>query len=239
MIVRIMRKKHKTYKKQIGTERESSLHHSLKFRYAGEGGETEVSAASYVCDGINSEGELIEVQTGSFAPLAEKVRRLSSLGRIRIIHPIIMQKHIELYNTSGILLYRRKSPRKGSLWDLFAALIYAPELPLLPQVIVELAPVDVDETRFQDGCGSWRRKGVSITDRILSASYDSVCLESPRDYLRFIPFSKGETFSVKDLAKSARIRAALARKTLYVLTKMELVRRIGKKGNAWLYKIGE
>jgi len=221
---------------KIGTYKESSLHRSLKFRYSGDNGSVEESAGSFVCDACTSEGELIEVQTGSLGPLKEKAKSLCKKNKLRIIHPIIIQKTIELYDTEGQLLHRRKSPRKGSAWDLFNALLYAPELPLLKNLTIELAVIDVIEKRIDDGEGSWRRKGVSIADRSLGAWRDSVVLKSPKDYGQFIPFKKKEEFTVRMLAEKAGINTVIARKALYVFTKMNLVERAGKQGRALVYK---
>jgi hypothetical protein len=228
---------------KIGTRNESSLHQALKLHYAGTRRRTEKAVAGFVADGISAGGEYIEIQTGSFGPLREKVRELAVRGGVRIIHPVIAVKYIEVFEPSGrrpavkkkTPLYRRKSPRKGSLWDLFAALVYAPELPLIPGVRIELPLVEVTEIRLKDGKGSWRRKGVSILDRELTAWHDCVSLEGPKDYRRFVPFKKKEEFTVALLAERVGIDSRLARKTLYVLTKMKLVRRIGKQGNALVY----
>ena len=219
----------------IGTRRESSLHRSLKFRYSGNGGETETLAGAYVCDAQTSEGELIEVQTGSLGPLKEKVKNLCRKNKVRIIHPIIVQKHIELYDKDAKLLYRRKSPRKGSTWDLFNALVYAPELPMLDKLTIELAMIDIVEKRVNDGSGSWRRKGVRIEDRTVSAWHKSLIFKKQEDYCRFIPFRADQGFTVQSLAKKAGIEARLAQKALYVLSKMGLVERTGKQGRAFVY----
>jgi hypothetical protein len=176
------------------------------------------------------------VQTGSFGPLKEKAEFLTQSGKLRIIHPIISQKHIELYDSGGGLIRKRKSPLKGSAWDVFKALLYAPELPLLKNLAIELAVVDVIEKRLDDGRGSWRRRGVSITDRLLGAWHQTIILAKPKDYQQFIPFRKNERFSVRDLAEKAGINVALARKAVYVLAKMGLIERTGKQGNALLYK---
>jgi hypothetical protein len=219
----------------ITTRNESSLHRSLKFRYS-ENGATETPVGDYVCDGLSGDGEYIEVQTGSFGPLKEKVKFLTQSGKVRIIPPIISQKRIELYNPDGSLLRKRKSPAKGSAWDVFNALLYAPELPLLKNLAIELAFVDVIEKRLDDGRGSWRRRGVSITDRLIGAWRESIVLSKPKDYHQFIPFSKGDSFSVRDLAEKAGINAALARKAVYVLAKMGLIERTGKQGRFLLYQ---
>jgi hypothetical protein len=220
---------------RIGTERESSLHRALKVRYAGPEGKTEVAAAGYVCDGISDSGEFLEVQTGSFGPLKQKVRELAGLGRIRVIHPIVVGKYIELFDMEGTLQSRRKSPRRGTEWDLFKALLYAPELPLIPELTIELVLVDITEQRIRDGRGSWRRKGTSITDKILETCHYSVPLSAPGDYYRFLPFKAGERFTVKELGDRVRIRTDIAQKTLYVFTKLKLVERVDKQGNAWVY----
>ena len=219
----------------IGTERESSLHRSLKFQYSGKEGITETISGTYICDARSDKGELIEVQTGSFGPLKEKVKSLCRKGKVRIIHPIAVQKHIELYDSEGGLVHRRKSPRKGSTWDLFKALLYAPEIPSLKNLTIELVLIDLVEKRINDGKGSWRRRGISIVDRIQEAGHGSVILKNQKDYLQFIPFKKSEQFTVRDLCKKAGINNNLARKALYVLEKMNLVERTGKQGNAIIY----
>jgi len=220
----------------IGTFKERSLHSALKFRYSGSEGSVEALTGSFVCDACTSEGELIEVQTGSFGPLKEKVKSLCKTNKVRIIHPIVIRKHIELYDSRGKLLHKRKSPKKGNEWDLFKALLYAPELGLLKNLTIELAIIDVLEKRVNDGKGSWRRKGISIVDRFLDAWHGSIVLSKRSDYYQFIPFKKGELFTARDLAEKAGINATLAGKTLYTLAKMSLLEKTGKRGNAFIYK---
>jgi hypothetical protein len=220
----------------IGVERESSLHRVLKFRYAGEGGETEVAAGNFVCDARSSEGEYVEVQTGSFAPLKEKVKILAAESPVRIIHPIGIQKYIELYDPEGKLLHRRRSPRKGSPWDLFKSLLFAPLLPLTRNVTVEVVLADILEKRILDGTGSWRRRGARIADKILAAWRGSLVLAGPASYLRFFPFTEEEFFGSAELGARAGISRSLAAKSLYVAVKLDILERTGKRGNSIIYK---
>ncbi|MCL1931542.1 MAG: hypothetical protein FWF55_06970 [Treponema sp.] len=222
-------------KKSIGTQRESSLHRALKFTYAGR--RTEKEVAGFVADGISAEGEFIEVQTGSFGPLKKKAAQLVRLGKLRIIYPVIVTKYIEVFGANGKRAYRRKSPRRGSPWDLFDALVYAPELPLCPGVAIELVLLDASEQRIRDGKGSWRRKGVSITDRRLLAVHERIPLEKPADYLRFIPFTRAEQFTSANLADKAGIRRNMAQKALYVLFRLGIIKKTGKERNALVYRI--
>ena len=221
---------------RIGTEREGSLHRALKLRYAGAGGKTEVVRGGYVCDGITEGGGIIEVQTGSFGPLKKKIPRLLLLGPVRVIHPIILRKTIETRDEGGALLRRRLSPRKGTAWDLFDALIHAPELPLLRGLSVELALVEALEIRVPDGRGSWRRRGASIVDRSITAYRETLVFETPRDYRFFLPVEAGEPFTAKSLGEKAGVRPETAGKALYVLSRLGLAERTGKAGNAYIYR---
>jgi hypothetical protein len=216
----------------IGTKNESSLHRALKFRYA-DSGKTETGRDGFVCDAIGPEGEAVEVQTGGFAALKNKIPALAAKGKVRLVYPVIVNKTIELYDTEGNLLSRRKSPRKGTIWDLFRELIYAPALVRLPRLTIELALVDVCERRVNDGKGSWRRKGISIEDRSLESWRENVVLKNKAGWRRFLPIA-GE-FTVKQLAKNANIRTDLARKTLYVLEKAGFVEKLRKEGRSWVF----
>ena len=218
----------------IGTFKESSLHKHLKYRYA-ENGRTEINRGSFVYDGQRDDGELIEVQTGSFAPLKNKIASLTKKEKIRIIHPIIINSYIELYDAEGNFIKKRKSPKKGCAWDIFNALIYAPQLPLNPRLKLELIFLDIIEKRKDDGKGSWRRKGVSIEDKVPISWHESIILKKLSDYHQFIPLEE-ELFTVKDLQAKTRISQSLARKCLYVLKKIGIIEQAGKKGNAYVYK---
>ena len=222
---------------RIGTRFESSLHRDLKENYTGQGGQTEAEVGRFVADGINADGEYIEIQTGSFAPLRKKALELALRGRLRIIYPVIISKYIEVFDAEGKLCYRRKSPRRGNPWDLFYALVYAPELPLISGIAIELVIIDALEQRIQDGKGSWRRRGLSIQDRRLLQVHECICLKNPPDYLRFVPFSYNEQFTSEMLREKTGIPIVLARKTLYVLSKMGLVERVGKQGKAQVYQL--
>ena len=215
---------------------ESSLHRDLKYSYTGQGGKTEAAVCGFVADGISAAGEYIEIQTGSFGPLRQKAKEIALQGNLRIVYPVIIAKYIEVFDTEGVRLYRRKSPRRGSSWDLFNALVYAPELPLVPRIVVELVLIDAEEERVKDGKGSWRRHGISIKDRRMITMHERICLNKPADYKRFLPFDKDKKFTSSMLKESAGIPIELARKTLYVLTKLGVVERIGKQRNSLIYQ---
>jgi hypothetical protein len=219
----------------IGSLKESSLHASLKRSYAGSGG-TERNVAGFVCDALAEDGAVVEIQTGSFAPLIRKVAAYSSFAKVRIVHPIALERRIETRDETGEVLRSRRSPRRGSAWDLFTALVYAPRLPLEPGLTIELAFTEETEVRVADGKGSWRRKGVSVWDRVLIAVKHTEVLSGPADFGRFLPPGLPEDFSAADLAAAAGIKPALARRVLYVLVRLGLIAVAGKKSRSRLYR---
>lgn len=221
----------------IGTQRESSLHASLKEKYTGNSGLLEIEREGYVCDGITEEGVIIEVQTGSFGPLRIKAPTLASYSPVRIIFPVIHRRYIETYAEDGIRLRRRLSPRRGSPWDIFSSLVYAPLLPKTPNLSITLAILDALEERILDGKGSWRRKGARIRDKKLLCFHEELVLKELGDYIAFIPFSMDQEFTVRDLSEAIEeLNVTLARKVIYVLYKLDLIERVCKRGNAWKYR---
>jgi hypothetical protein len=222
----------------IGRLNESRLHAALKARYASQGGSTEQLKDRWVCDVCQRDGTIVEIQTGSFAPLYKKVSQLSLYNPVRIVHPIPLERRIQTLDAAGSILRTRKSPKKGSHWEVFDALVHAPLLPLLPRCTIELLMVGMTEVRIDDGKGSWRRKGIRIMDRILDEVFESVVLSTPDDWQQFVPAPlRSQTFTSGDLAVEAGIRRALAGKVLYVLSKSGFIieeKRIKRfKGYRW------
>jgi hypothetical protein len=220
----------------IGTAKEKGLHAALKAHYCGPDGTMETEVGIYVCDVKRSDGEIIEVQTGNFAPAREKFIRLAGINRIRIVHPIVVSRVIDLFDSEGIRIRTRRSPKKGSEWDLFRVLVGAPLLPLTPNLSIEVVFVEEKETRISDGRGSWRRGGVSVVERDLLSIHGTLHLPGAESFSRFLPEGLDEQFGTTELAKACSIRPDLARKVLYVLNRMGLIHVSGKKGNAKLYR---
>jgi len=214
-------------------ENESSLHRSLKFRYALPG-RTETERAGFICDAIGKEDEAVEIQTGNFTALKKKLPALLKEGKVRLIYPVIVNKTLELYDNEDNLIRRKKSPKKGKAWDIFNELIYAPALVGMRGLIMEITLVNAIERRRNDGKGSYHRKGISIEDRILENTLESIILKKKGDWRRFLPL-KGE-ITKKNLAAAAQIDPLLARKTLYVLEKAGIVKKIGKQARSWVYQ---
>jgi hypothetical protein len=135
------------------------------------------------------------------------------------------------------LLYRRKSPRKGGLVDLFYELVRLPNLISHENFVLEVLLIEEEEVRCNDGRGSWRRRGVSVKDRKLIGVVDRVLFNDERDFLRFLPKELTNPFTNRDLAVHLGISVNLACKMTYCLKKMGAIIEIGKRGRALLFRI--
>jgi len=61
-------------------------------------------------------------------------------------------------------LGRRRSPKKGSIFEVFKELVSIPSLIAKAGFSLEVLLIREEEFRCDDGKGSWRRKGKSICD---------------------------------------------------------------------------
>jgi hypothetical protein len=99
--------------------------------------------------------------------------------------------------------------------------------------------LDMEEYRLLNGWSKDRKKGSTRYDRIPSELVEEVEIDGVQDYLQFVPYGLEEPFSVKTFAKAAHIPVDVARVTVHILNYMEVIRQVGKQGNALLYEVTE
>ena len=78
----------------VGVLREGPLHAAIKAALAQPGDRLEVPVGRFVIDLVRADGELVEVQTGGFGPLRDKLRVLLAEHRVRIVHPVAAERRI-------------------------------------------------------------------------------------------------------------------------------------------------
>jgi hypothetical protein len=215
---------------------EQTLHEQLKELYAKETGEIESPHGDYRVDVVRGD-LLIEIQTRSFSSIRGKLRDLVIDNRVRLVHPIAYMKWIIRLREDGKQISRRKSPRKRRIEDIFYELVYLPKLLENPNFELEVVLVSMDEYWVDDGKGSWRRRRWSIQDKKMIEVHDRYLFQSPSDFLKLLPETLPLEFTSGQLSKEAGLSPRLAQKMLYCLTKMKVVKRNGKKGRAYLYRV--
>lgn len=214
------------------------MHASLKRWCAEEGDRVEVPVDGFVVDLVRGD-LLIEVQTRGFSSMKRKLTTLLELGhRIRVVHPIPEQKWIVKVNDDGAEIDRRRSPKRGSRYDLFAELVSFPELVRHPALEIEVLLTHQEEIRYHDPSKAWRRKGWVVRERRLVEVVGDLVVKDASDLADLIPATLPQPFTTADLAAETGVPRRLAQQMAYCLRAIEVIAPDGKRGNAVLYRAG-
>ncbi|HOX37637.1 MAG TPA: hypothetical protein PL033_06575 [Candidatus Brocadiia bacterium] len=221
----------------IGSLNESALHAAIKQWYARPGDALEGVVDGCVIDLIRGD-LLVEVQTGNFASIRDKVRRLCARRKVRVVYPIPAVKWIvTLSGDRQTVLRRRKSPKCGSVLDVFNEMMRMPDMANCANFSLEALLIVVEEVRCDDGAGSWRRRGISIVDRRLLEVQGSAVFGNRGDYLRCLPDDMPRPFTSANLSSLLGIPEYRARRIAYTLRKMGAIVIVGKEGNRLVHDL--
>lgn len=220
----------------IGTLSEKTVHAILKNYYEPDEDRQEIPIENYVAD-IYADGEIIEIQTGQFNRMRDKLNIFLPLYPVTIVYPIPREKYlIWIDEVSGELSAPRKSPKRGNPYHAFPELYKIKMFLKSPNLRFKLALVDMEEYRLLNGWSRDRKKGSVRFDRIPTQLVEEVGIDCVQDYLQFVPYELEEPFTAKEFAGTVHITPKLAGVVLNLLYYVEAVERVGKKGNAYLYK---
>jgi hypothetical protein len=226
--------------KTIGTLREKSLHAALKQHYAKPGDEIEAKFEGYSIDikrGAGKRIRLIEIQTRSFSSIKPKLTKLLPKYKITLVHPVAQEKWIVRYDEDGVLLSRRRSPKRGCAEDVFKELLRLPNLVLHPNLQVDVVLTREEEVQRTDGRGSWRRKGHSIFDRRLVEVVRVQSFTSAKDWMALLPSTLPAVFTNQELAHALGKPRFMAQRMTYCLKHMGLLELVGKRGRAGAFAV--
>jgi hypothetical protein len=223
----------------VGTVNESSLHAEIKEWYGQAGDKFETNVGGYIIDIVRGD-LLIEIQASHFHSIKKKLARLLPNYPVRLVYPIAAHKWISRYRSDmGVLLQRRKSPKRGRIEDLFTELRYMPAIPIIPNFSIEILLIDQEDIWIDDGRGSWRNKYWSLFDRKLLQVHSKKLLSSAKDYIHLLPDPLPNPFTSLDVANQAKISRKIAVNMLYCLLQMKKISVVGTKGRSRSYSIIE
>jgi len=220
----------------IGELNEQPLHAALKNVYAGDTGLQEVRVRGFIVD-VFRDGECIEIQTGNFSGIREKLSKLVRTNHLRLVFPIVIEKWLlKLPRRPGDKAERRKSPKKETLYHLFNEFVAFPELILNTNFSLECVEVVAEEVRKYTSGKAWRTHGwVPVERRLLDVCHtrpfpNAQALET------LLPRDLPGQFTTADLASMAGIPKWLSQKTVYCYRKMRSIQVVGKQGRFNLYR---
>ena len=222
----------------LSTYREGSLHAALKAMYARPGDRVETSIEGFVVDVVRPD-ELVEVQTGSFASAAVKLRLLARNHRIRLVYPIVLERRLVRVDVDGAILYSRRSPRRGSPVDLFDQLVAFPELLASPNFSLDLVLIREEEIRgpVPPGARFRRPRQWWRLDRRLLEVVDTLRVVEAADLVRLLP-PLPDPFTSADVSALAGCPRRLASRAVYCLERSGASGRTGRLGRLVTYRLG-
>ena len=223
----------------IGTLSEKTLHAFLKNYYEPDIDKQEIPIDRYVAD-IFTGQEIIEIQTAQFNRMRDKLNCFLPLYPVTIVYPIAREKWVYWIDPeTGAVSEGRKSPKKGNEYAAFAELYRIKHYLKESNLKLKIVLIDLEEYKLLNGWGNQKKNNASKYDRIPREIYREVDIERREDYMQFIPYDLTETFTSKSFGKSAHIPQKLATVVLNILDHVEVVERIGKEGNAYVYRVRE
>jgi len=218
---------------------EFSLHRELKERYAGPEARTEVPIDGYRVDAVLPD-RLVEVQHGSLGAISRKVARLLTSHQVLVVKPIIVRKVlVQLSSRAGTIRYRRRSPKTGSVLDLFHDLVHFTRVFPHERLTLEVPLVEIEEWRYP-GHGRrrrWRAGDFQIEDQRLIAIHETYTLRTAAQLTDLLGVRLPAKFHTGHLATLLGRPRWEAQKVAYCLRETGAVQTVGKEGNAWLYRL--
>ncbi len=222
----------------IGTLSEKTLHAVVKNYMEPDEDYHEVPLEGYVAD-IFRDDEVVEIQTAHFNVLRRKLDKFLPLYKVTIVYPIPATKWVIWVDPeTGEEVSRRKSPKRGSQYQAFRELYRIKTYLGHPNLNVLFLFIDVEETKILDGWSRDKKRGATKYDRIPLGLVDEMLFERVEDYRMMIPAELSE-FTSKEYAKVAKIPVSHAQTALNIFYYLNVVERVGKRGNSFVYEVRE
>ena len=188
----------------------------MKADYAEPGDRFEVPLDGFVID-IVRDRSLIEIQTGSFGAMGKKLDHLLPSNQILLVYPIAVETYLQKPDVTP-----RKSPKHGSVYDLFAELVSIPTLVDHPNLSLEVVLVAVTKIQVADAKVRRGRGGFRTEDRQLREILGRRRFNDGRDLLELVPDGLPPVFTTADLARRAGIGRGVAQQMAYCLRPLGL-----------------
>lgn len=221
----------------IGTLAEKTVHAVLKNYYSKDVHQQEQKVSSFVAD-ILIDSSIIEIQTRNFNNLRRKLDVFLPDYDVTIVYPIAHIKWLRwIDEVTGEVQPKRKSPKKGSIYQIFPELYRIKNYLTHPNLHICITLLDIEEYRLLNGWSKDKKRGSQRNDGIPIHLVDEIEIRTTHDYYKFLPDTLPKVFTVKDYKNITKLSTHNAGIALNILKYLNVITHIGKKGNAYLYKI--
>ena len=197
----------------------------------------ESGRGGYIAD-VYKDGEIFEIQTGSFYPLKKKIEFYlkNTDFKITVIHPLVECKwSVWIDPETGETTPRRRSPKKERLTDLLPEIFWLSELLNSDRLFFRALVIEAEEYRMLDGWSGDKKKGSTKYERIPVSLINEVTFGA-KEVRDLMPEALKEEFTAPEFSKATGLRG---RKAYYALKLMCIVgaaEKGEKKGRSFIYK---
>lgn len=220
----------------IGTLSEKTIHSVLKYYFAPDLCHQEQKVHRFVAD-ILYDDQIIEIQTRNFNTLRKKLDVFLPEHKVTIVYPVTHIKWLCWVNEeTGEVSKPRKSPKVGSPIVIFPELYRIKSYLNHPNLSLHIMLLDVEEYRLLNGWSQDKKKGSSRNDGIPVNLAGEVIIREMKDYVQLLPEQLPEQFSTKDYKKAAHVSQGCAWTALNILSHVNVIQQIGKRGNLMIFK---
>ena len=232
-----MEKFFETEEKGIGIYNEKSLHRILKRFFCDDESCFEQRVGKYIADIFDGE-KIIEIQSGSFYPLKEKLKYYleETAYSVTIVHPIIADKTIiKADKESGEIMSIRRSPKRESEWDVLPEMFWLKDFIVSERLKLRLVFVCAKEYRYSERV-RFRKTGAYDSMLVPEGLIGEVEFSGNEDFREYIPQElKGANgFSTSEYSSCSKLKGRKLSLALNFLCAVGLLRK-EKQGKRWIY----
>ncbi len=215
----------------IGTLNEGSLHAALKELYALPTDRFEVPLGGFVID-IKRGDTLIEIQTGSFGAMGRKLDRLLGDHELLLVYPIAVETRLVRPDRRP-----RRSPKRGSVYQLFDELVSIPTLIDHPNLTLDVVLVKLDKVQRSDPTARRGRGGYRTVDKVLTEIVATERFTNVEDLRRLVPDGLPDTFTTADLAARGPFDRSTAQRMAYCFVPLGIFEQTRRSKAGYHYRL--
>lgn len=155
--------------------------------------------------------------------------------KVILVYPIVITKWIFWINKeTGEILKKRKSPKKEKIYQIFPELYKIKEHLLNSNLQLHIILIDLDEYRIVSSQNE--KEKIIKYDKIPKTLIDEIDICKRLDYQKFLSDQLKSPFTSLDYSRELKIPKNTSSIMLNILNYLKIVKRIGKKGNSYLYE---
>lgn len=173
---------------------------------------------------------IIEIQTGSFGAMGDKLDRLLCEYRVQIVHPVALRTTLDRPPAKP-----RRSPKRESIYTVFDELISIPTLLDHPNLVLDVVLIEVTRHQVRDRAARRRRSGWRTVSHVLDRVLETVRLSDLAALGELLPTELAAEFTTADLAILCGIRRDQAQRMAYCLRSAGLLVPVDRRSEGIVY----